>query len=160
MLMLGEEAHKTLYLKRYGSDKVYKVKLIPVTVGPYKGKYRVFGYYGRRGSTLKEVEKTTKPETLWAATIIFEDVVKEKIEKGYSENDPDKTPLSSFPSGLTNEQEFFQAKTTTGKKFQLLPLKSTAALLLPKQQGYKMVKPLKEDDFAELHTERRIKDYD
>lgn len=69
-----------LYCYNGGSDKVYIVLL-----NENKGNYNVRTCYGRRGSKLKIINKTTTPSKLNAERV-FNKVVKEKLKsKGYKE---------------------------------------------------------------------------
>ena len=105
----------TLYYREGSSDKVYQANLEP------QGKsFTVTFAYGRRGSTLKTGTKTPAPVDYAAAKKIYDQLVKEKMAKGYTPGE-DGTPYQ----GTTRE---FRA---TGILPQLLnPIDEAEAQLL------------------------------
>jgi len=66
-----------LHYRSGASDKVYHAAII------YEGGYYVNFAYGRRGNALTHGTKTTKPVTLARADTVFQQVVNEKVSKGY-----------------------------------------------------------------------------
>ena len=68
-----------LFFKEGNSDKVYEIDLCALTEQEYLVNFR----YGRRGAALKEGSKTPKALSLEQATRIFEQLEKEKMDKGY-----------------------------------------------------------------------------
>jgi hypothetical protein len=69
-----------LYFKEGNSDKVYEVDLCDLGNEKYVVNFR----YGRRGAQLKEGSKTPVPVTLDEAEKIYDAVITEKINKGYT----------------------------------------------------------------------------
>ena len=69
----------TLYYKQGSSDKVYRAAIEPSGPG-----FVVNFAYGRRGSTLTTGSKTSTPVGYDEAKIIFDKLIKEKTDKGYS----------------------------------------------------------------------------
>ena len=89
----------TLYYREGASDKVYQA-----TLEPKDGLFVVNFAYGRRGSTLNTGTKTASPVDEATALNTFDQLVREKKAKGYTEG-PDGTPYTSIdndkqPSGL------------------------------------------------------------
>lgn len=79
----------TLYYHEGSSDKEYRVQM-DESAG---GSFTVTGYNGRRGSALKAQPKTPSPVTLAEAQKIFERLVLQKKQKGYT-GDEDGTPYA------------------------------------------------------------------
>ncbi len=69
----------TLYFREGSSDKVYHA-----TVDERPGGYVVNFAYGRRGSTMQTGTKTHVPVSLDEAKKIYEKLVREKTQKGYT----------------------------------------------------------------------------
>lgn len=74
-----------LFYTEGSSDKVYQVQLKP------DGQDKITGWlvnfqYGKRGSALKNGTKTINPLTYEAAKKIYDELVKEKTRKGYTED--------------------------------------------------------------------------
>ncbi len=69
----------SLYYKDGSSDKVYHLQIEESGTG-----FLVNFQYGKRGSTLKAGTKTANPVTQGAADKIYDDILKEKMGKGYS----------------------------------------------------------------------------
>src|SRR2546423_15324556 len=69
----------TLYYRQGASDKVYHVAIEPSGTG-----FVVTFAFGRRGSTLQNGSKTTSPVDHAEAHRIYEKLVKEKVQKGYT----------------------------------------------------------------------------
>ena len=69
----------SLYFKDGSSDKEYHTQIVPK--GPL---YTVEFQYGRRGGTLKSGTKTPQPVSLSEAQDIYDKLVQEKLNKGYS----------------------------------------------------------------------------
>lgn len=61
------------------SDKIYEVDLCEQGNNQYLVNFR----YGRRGAVLKEGTKTTSPVSLKEAEVIFDKLVKSKLDRGY-----------------------------------------------------------------------------
>jgi bifunctional non-homologous end joining protein LigD len=82
-----EQTERTsLYYRQGSTDKVYQASLEP------QGESFVVNFaFGRRGSTLQTGTKTPQPVDYDLAKRIYEDVIREKKAKGYSEG-PDGTP--------------------------------------------------------------------
>ncbi len=96
--------HTCLYYREASSDKVYQCTIAP------EGELFVVNFaYGRRGTTLQTGTKTTTPVDYQTAKRIYDQIVREKIGKGYTEG-PDGTPYQH-----TNKEE-----RTTGILPQLL----------------------------------------
>jgi len=68
----------TLCYRDGRSDKVYRA-----AIEARDGGYAVKFAYGRRGSTLATGTKTTSPVCYDAARLIYDNLVKEKMAKGY-----------------------------------------------------------------------------
>lgn len=68
-----------LFFKENNSDKVYEIDLCALTATEYLVNFR----YGRRAAALKEGTKTPTALSLEAATAIFDQIEKEKLDKGY-----------------------------------------------------------------------------
>lgn len=71
--------HLTLYYRQGSSDKVYQVSITPKDQG-----FVVTFAFGRRGSTLQTGTKTTTPVSYDTARVIFDKLVTEKVNKGYT----------------------------------------------------------------------------
>jgi bifunctional non-homologous end joining protein LigD len=87
----------TLYYREGSSDKVYQCAIEPAGT-----RFAVNFAYGRRGSTLNTGTKTNVPVEFDHAKRIFDQVVKEKQSKGYTEGEA-STPYQhndQQPSGL------------------------------------------------------------
>jgi bifunctional non-homologous end joining protein LigD len=69
----------TLYYRAAGSDKIYQTAL-----KEKDGGYVVNFAYGRRGSTLQSGTKTIMPVSFNAAKKIYDKLVREKTQKGYT----------------------------------------------------------------------------
>jgi hypothetical protein len=69
-----------LFFQEGNSDKVYETDLCDVGNDKYVVNFR----YGRRGANLKEGSKTPIPVSLQEAEKIYNEVVNEKIAKGYT----------------------------------------------------------------------------
>jgi len=105
----------TLYYCSGSSDKIYQANL-----EPQGERFAVTFAYGRRGSTLKTGSKTPAPVDYAAAKKIYDQLVKDKMAKGYTPGE-DGTPYQ----GTTRE---FRA---TGILPQLLnPIDEAEAQLL------------------------------
>ena len=78
-----------LFFKEGSSDKVYEA-----VVEAVEGGYLVNFAFGRRGAKLQTGTKTTTPVDLKEATLIFEKLIKEKTNKGYTP-DEEGTPFIS-----------------------------------------------------------------
>jgi len=63
------------------SDKVYEVDLCQMTDDEFVVNFR----YGRFGSRLREGTKTSFPVDLVEAEVVFDNLVAEKLRKGYQE---------------------------------------------------------------------------
>jgi len=63
------------------SDKVYHVQLIMSASGDFD----VMFQYGRRGGRLQEGIKNPQPLSYSEATYIYEELIREKMAKGYKE---------------------------------------------------------------------------
>ena len=74
--------HISLYYRQGSSDKVYQVSIAPKDQG-----FVVTYAFGRRGSTLHTGTKTTAPVRYDAARVIFDKLVTEKMNKGYTPAD-------------------------------------------------------------------------
>ncbi len=90
----------TLYYREGSSDKVYQCAIEPTG----KDRFAVTFAYGRRGSTLTTGTKTNEPVGYDDAKRIFDKLVKEKMNKGYTPG-ADGTPYKGSntdkqPSGL------------------------------------------------------------
>ena len=72
----------SLYFKQGASDKIYQAQINQVDDG-----YTVSFSYGRRGSTLKNGNKTTDPVGLETARKIYEKLIKAKTSKGYTQGE-------------------------------------------------------------------------
>lgn len=70
-----------LFFKEGNSDKVYEIDLCALTATAFLVNFR----YGKRGSALKEGTKTPTALTIEGATRLFEDLEREKKNKGYRE---------------------------------------------------------------------------
>ena len=70
---------QNLFYRAGSSDKVYNVVLEESDLG----RYRVLAYYGRRGNTLKEVEKCGWRNSYYDAVSIYDECIAEKRLKGY-----------------------------------------------------------------------------
>src|SRR5688572_21700643 len=82
----------TLYYQEGSSDKVYQTTIEP------KGSGFVVNFaYGRRGSTMSTGTKTTAPVDLPSAEKLFDNLVREKKAKGYTEGE-NSTPYSTQQS--------------------------------------------------------------
>jgi len=77
-----------LFYREGSSDKEYRVQMDEVAGG-----FTVTGYNGRRGSALKAQPKTTAPVTHDDAKDIFERLVLQKKQKGYT-GEEDGTPYA------------------------------------------------------------------
>lgn len=75
-----------LFYTHGNSDKEYHA-----TIEVVEGGYQVFGFNGRRGSSLKQQVKTPTPVDLATANKKFDSVVKEKSKEGYT------TEVSGIP---------------------------------------------------------------
>src|SRR5713226_6506102 len=68
-----------LYYRQGSSDKVYQIRIEP------KDDLFVVNFaYGRRGNTLNTGSKTGAPVSYDIAKSIFDQIVKEKLAKGYT----------------------------------------------------------------------------
>lgn len=97
MNAVTEEKRVSLYYKEGSSDKEYHVAMEPKGTG-----FVVNFQYGRRGSTLSTGTKTSTPVEHEQAVKTFDQLVKEKKAKGYTEGESG-TPYQhseSRPSGL------------------------------------------------------------
>lgn len=74
---IPESTH--LYYTEGSSDKVYQIHLIQVGDG-----WKVNGLNGRRGSALKEQNKTPDPVDYATARKIYDKLVNKKLKKGYT----------------------------------------------------------------------------
>ena len=70
----------TLYFRQGPSDKIYQAIIHPKDDG-----YMVHFAYGRRGSTLNTGTKTQAPVTYAVAKTVFDNLIKEKMAKGYTQ---------------------------------------------------------------------------
>jgi len=82
--------NSNLYFQEGNSDKVYFVSLGEVEESPNsqrppngQNRYVVNFSYGRRGKWLQRGTKTPNPTSRYAAQIVFDDLVKSKLAKGY-----------------------------------------------------------------------------
>lgn len=73
------ETKVSLYYTDASSDKVYLVELKEINSGEWNVEFQ----YGKRGSTLKAGVKNTNPLGYGAAKQVFDDLVSEKVNKGY-----------------------------------------------------------------------------
>lgn len=89
----------TLCYQEGSSDKVYEVDLCQTGQNRYVVNFR----YGRRGSNLKEGTKTTQPVPLAEAERVFEQLVREKVKKGYQ--DTTNQPVSNTPVAVTTRTD-------------------------------------------------------
>jgi bifunctional non-homologous end joining protein LigD len=94
----------TLFYQQGSSDKVYQAHLAPM-----EGGYVVRFAYGRRGSTLQTGTKTNEPVPHQQAKRIYDQLVNEKLAKGYTPGE-DGTPY----------QHTVNAERFTGIECQLL----------------------------------------
>lgn len=69
---------QSLYFRNGASDKVYHIQTVKEGSG-----YVVRFQYGRRGSNLKEGVKTNTPVSMEVALGVMNEIVREKIKKGY-----------------------------------------------------------------------------
>lgn len=69
-----------LSFKEGTSDKVYHILLEESS----PGEFRVFCFYGRRASLLKELEKTSGPSQLYLAEELYRNTAMDKLSKGYT----------------------------------------------------------------------------
>ncbi|MEN9360517.1 MAG: hypothetical protein RL095_2052 [Verrucomicrobiota bacterium] len=69
----------TLYFKQGNSDKVYEVDLCEVSAGAFVVNFR----FGRRDGALKDGSKTVVPVDETKARRLFNELIKEKEDKGY-----------------------------------------------------------------------------
>lgn len=90
---------ESLAFREGTSDKVYEVDLCEVSAGQYVVNFR----YGRRGTSLKEGSKTTKPVDLAKAEAVFADLVGSKVKKGYSTDDGTASASSKQAGGRSRE---------------------------------------------------------
>lgn len=79
----------TLYYREGTSDKVYQAAIEKVDGG-----FVVNFAFGRRGSTLQTGNKTQSPVPYDKAKVVFDSLVKSKLDKGYTPG-PDGTPYSN-----------------------------------------------------------------
>jgi bifunctional non-homologous end joining protein LigD len=100
----------TLYYREGASDKVYQCAIEPSG----DGRFRVTFAYGRRGSTLNAGTKTNSPVSYNEAKRIYDQIVNEKMSKGYTpgaEGTPyvggnsDKQPSGLLPQLLNPIEE-------------------------------------------------------
>lgn len=89
----------TLCYQEKSSDKVYEVDLCQTGQNRYVVNFR----YGRRGTNLKEGTKTTQAVPLAEAERVFEQLVREKVKKGYQ--DTTNQPISNTPAPVTTRTD-------------------------------------------------------
>lgn len=89
----------TLLYQEKSSDKVYEVDLCQTGQNRYVVNFR----YGRRGSNLKEGTKTTQAVPLAEAERVFEQLVREKVKKGY--RDTTNQTVSNTPAPATTRTD-------------------------------------------------------
>lgn len=89
----------TLCYQEGSSDKVYEVDLCQTGQNRYVVNFR----YGRRGSNLKEGTKTTQAVLLAEAERVFEQLVREKVKKGYQ--DTTTKTVSNTPAPATAQSD-------------------------------------------------------
>ncbi len=70
----------SLFFREGNSDKVYELELQEVGAGEYVVNFR----YGRRGTALREGAKTIFPVSLAEAEKVYDKLLKEKTDKGYT----------------------------------------------------------------------------
>jgi bifunctional non-homologous end joining protein LigD len=135
-----EECKSTsLYYREGSSDKEYHVRLEPKEDG-----FVVNIAYGRRGSTLSTGTKTSAPVYYDAALMIFEELVREKKAKGYTEG-AEGTPYQHsdranevsglMPQLLNAIDEAEVARLTSNPSWAMQEKKDGRRLLLRKEGG-------------------------
>ena len=72
---------RSLYYKKGSSDKEYHIQIMEHS----SGLYHVTFQYGRCGSRLQRGTKTDHPTSLDQAKDVFNEVLNEKLKKGYKE---------------------------------------------------------------------------
>jgi predicted DNA-binding WGR domain protein len=75
-----------LWYYQGSSDKIYEVTLEKI---PLSNNWKVTFKYGKRGSTLKEGEKTENPVSYNTARRIYNDLIYSKKKKGYELQNPE-----------------------------------------------------------------------
>ncbi|MEJ2610543.1 MAG: hypothetical protein P8179_10750, partial [Candidatus Thiodiazotropha sp.] len=89
-------------------DKVYEVDLCDLGASQGDARYVVNYRYGRRGASLREGSKTSRPVTLEKAHKLFDSVVVSKTNNGYQVAEADKPDNAHSPTpslAQTTEQE-------------------------------------------------------
>ena len=107
MQTLTQLPNTTLYYREGSSDKVYQCQIEPA------GERFIVNFaYGRRGSTLNTGTKTNVPVDFDHAKRIFDQLVKEKLSKGYAEGEAstpyqhsDQQPSGILPQLLNSIEE-------------------------------------------------------
>lgn len=104
-----------LYFKEGNSDKVYEIDLCDTGNNKFVVNFR----YGRRGAQLKEGTKTAVPMAMAEAERIFDEVEKEKLNKGYTTNESGEAPAIAKRTFVLYEEPahlFSQDWLTTDSK--------------------------------------------
>jgi bifunctional non-homologous end joining protein LigD len=98
---MNQEQDITLYYRQGTSDKVYQIQLKREEKDSDNAGWVVNFQYGRRGRSLVGGTKTPRPRRYFSARIMYQDLIRSKQRKGYTEGEggipytdlPDTSPL-------------------------------------------------------------------
>lgn len=79
------------YYDGQGSNKVYHLVMTELSMAQAKNpilaasgnRWQVYGLYGRKGSSLRKIEKTSGPTSSYSAQIVFDQAMNKEIKGGY-----------------------------------------------------------------------------